>query len=260
MISTIKRHFYFPKLKADIAMFIAKYHKYQLVKAEHQHHSSLLQPFPFPEWKWEVITVDFITGLLKRKKKNDSIFVVIDKMSKAAHFIPVKSTYKALNIVNIFLKEIFRLHGIPKAIISDRDVKFIGNFWRSVFSRLEMQLKFSTAYHLQMDGQTERVNQIVEDMLRMYVMNNPTKWEDYLYLANFAYKNGYQDSSKMSHFEVLYGWKCRAPVTWDSPVDRLMLGPDLLFDLEQLVTKVQGNHKEAQVSQKIYVNKKIKYK
>ena len=97
-----------------------------------------------------------------------------------------------------------------------------------------------------MDRQNERVNQIVEDMLQMYVMNNPTKWEDYLHLAEFTYNNGYQAFKNMSPFEVLYGWKCRTPVTWDSPVDRLMLGPDLLFELEQLVTKVQGNLKEAE--------------
>ena len=98
--------------------------------------------------------MDFITGLPKSKKQNDSIFVVLDKLSKAAHFIPVKSTYKAVNIADIFLKEIFRLHGIPKVIISDQDVKFIENFWRSLFSRFEMQLNFSTAYHSQRDGKT----------------------------------------------------------------------------------------------------------
>ena len=108
-----------------------------------------------------------------------------------------------------------------------------------------MQLNFSTAYHPQMDGQTERVNQIVEDMIRMYVMNNPTKWEHYLYLAQFAYNNGYQASAKMSPFKVLYGWTWRTLVTWDSPMDWLMLGPNLLLDSEQLVTKVQGNLKEA---------------
>ena len=135
--------------------------------------------------------MDFITGLLKSKKQNDSIFVVIDKLSKEAHFILVKSTYKVVNIADIFLKDIFRLHGILKAIISDRDVNFTGNFWRYLFSRLETQLKFSTAYHPHMDKKTKRVNQIVEDMLRMYVMNNPTKWEDYLNLAEFAYNNGY---------------------------------------------------------------------
>ena len=96
--------------------------------------------------------MDFITGLPKSKKQNDSIFIVIDKLSKAAHFILIKSTYKTMNIADIFLKEIFRLHGIPKAIILDRDVKFTGNFWRSLFSRLETQLNFSTAYHPQTDG------------------------------------------------------------------------------------------------------------
>ena len=133
--------------------------------------------------------MDFITGLPKKKKQNNSILVVINKLSKEAHFILMKSTYKAVNIADIFLKEIFRLHGIPKVIISDRDVKFIGNFWRSLFSRLELQLNFSTDHHLQTDGHTERVNQIVEYMLRMYVMNNPTKWEDYLHLVEFAYNN-----------------------------------------------------------------------
>ena len=91
--------------------------------------------------------MDFITGLPKSMKKNYSIFVVVDKLSKESHFIPVKSTYKEVHTVDIFLNEIFRLHGIPKAIISDWDVKFTGKFWRSLFSGLEMQLNFSTAYH-----------------------------------------------------------------------------------------------------------------
>ena len=146
-------------------MFIAKCEEFQLVKADHPHPAGLLHPFPIPEWKWEVINMDFITGLPKRKKQNDSIFIVIDKLSKVAHFIPVKSTYTAVNIDDIFLKEIFILHGIPKAIISNRGVNFIGNFWRSVFSGLETQLNFSTAYHPQTDVQTERVNEIVEEML-----------------------------------------------------------------------------------------------
>ena len=135
--------------------------------------------------------MDFITGLPKIKKQNDSIFVVIDKLSKGAQFIPMKLTYKAVNIVDIFLKDIFILHGITKSIISDQDVKFTGKFWIYLFSGLETQLNFSTAYHSWMDGQTERVIQIVEDILQMYVMNNPTKWEDYLHLAEFAYNNGY---------------------------------------------------------------------
>ena len=113
-----------------------------------------------------------------------------------------------------------------------------------------MQLNFSIAYHPYTNEKIERVNQIVEYMLRMYVMNNHTKQEDCLHLAEFSYNNIYQTSTKISPFEVLYGKKCRKPITWDSPVDWLMLGPNLLMDLEQLVTKVQVNLKEAQDHQK----------
>ena len=120
--------------------------------------------------------MDFIIGVPKRKKKVDSIFVVVEKLSKSTHFTPVNSIYKAVHIIDIFLKEIFRLHVIPKAIISDRDTNFTKKFWRSLFSILETQLNFSTSYHQQKDGQIERVNHILEDMLRLYVMNNPTKW------------------------------------------------------------------------------------
>ena len=96
-------------------------------KTKHQHPFGLLQPLPIPEWKWEIISIDFITGLPKTNKQHDSIMVVVDKLSKPAHFIPVNSTFKSINIANIFMKEIFRLHGIPKVVISDRDVKFTGN-------------------------------------------------------------------------------------------------------------------------------------
>ena len=104
--------------------------------------------------------------------------VLVDKLTKAAHFIPVKSTHKTDDISNIFMKEIFKLHGFPKAIVSDRDVKFTSNFWKWLFVDLGTKLNFSTAYHPQTDGQTERVNQVLEDMLRMYVMDKPTKWEE----------------------------------------------------------------------------------
>ena len=109
--------------------------------------------------------------------------VVIDKISKVAHFISVKTTYKAANIVEIFMEQIFCLHGIPKFIISDKDPKFTCNFWKSLFKGLNTTLNLSTSFHLQMDGQTEKVNEVLEDMLRMYVKEQPGKWEDYLHLV-----------------------------------------------------------------------------
>eukprot|EP00253_Pinus_taeda_P028544 PITA_28544 len=192
----------------------------QQVKAEHQHPAGLLQPLPIPEWKWEVITMDFITGLPKSKKGNDSIMVVVDKLSKSAHFILVQSTYRAAQIANIFMQNIFRLHGLPKTIISDRDVKFTSAFWKNLFEGLGTQLNFSIAYHSQTDGQTER----------------------------------------MSPFEVLYGRKCHTPSSWGGPEDKLMLGPEMLKEMEQMVKKVRANLKVAQDRQKSYADRKRNFK
>ena len=147
--------------------------------------------------------MDFITGLPTSTKQNDAIMVVVDKLSKLGHFILVKSTCKAIDIAQIFMKEIFRLHGMPREIISDRDTKFTSNFWKSLMAGLETKLLFSTAYHPQNYGHMKRVNQILEDILRMHVMHQPKKWEDYLPLVEFAYNNSYQASLKMSPFEVL---------------------------------------------------------
>jgi hypothetical protein len=133
------------------------------------------------------------------------ITVVVDKLSKSAHFIPIKSTFKAINIAQVFMKEIFRLHGMPKEIVSNRDTKFTSNFWKSLMVGLDTKLLFSTTYHPQTDGQTKRVNQILEDMLRMHVIHQPKKWEDYLPLVEFAYSNNCQESLKMNPFEILYG-------------------------------------------------------
>ena len=113
--------------------------------------------------------------------------VVVDKLSKAAHFIPVKTTYKVVNIDDIFVKRKICLHGIPKVIVSDRDPKFMEKFWKSLFKGLNTKLNFSTSFHPQTNGQTERVNQVLEDLLRMYVKEQPGKWEDYLHLVEFAY-------------------------------------------------------------------------
>ena len=158
-------------------------------------------------------------------RQHDSIMVVVDKLTKLAHSILVKSKHKTDDITNIFMKEIFKLHGFPKEVISDRDTKFTSNFWKGLFADLGTKLNFSTTYHPQTDGQTERVNQVLEYMLHMYVMGKSTKWEDYLHLVEFAYNNGHQASLGMSPYEALYGRRCRTPVTWDNLVNRVVLGP-----------------------------------
>jgi hypothetical protein len=129
--------------------------------------------------------------------------VVIDKLSKSAHFIPIRSTFK----------DIFRLHGIPKMVILDRDVKFTSAFWKELFAGINTNLNFSTSYHPQMDVNTKQTNQIIEDILHMYVRTKPSKWEDYLHLVEFAYNNGYQTSVKLCPFKILYDIKCTTPIS-----------------------------------------------
>jgi hypothetical protein len=209
-IAAIKIQYYWLGMKKEVVYFIAKCLECQKVKVDNRHPARLLHPLPIPEWKWEVVTMDFITKLPKTNKQHDSIMVVVDKLTKAAHFIPVNLTHKEANIVDVYMREISRLHGIPKTIVSDRDPKFTSKFWKGLFNGFVTNLNFSTAYHLESDGQTERVNRVIEDMLRMYVMDKPKKWEDYLHLVEFAYNNGYQTSLKMRPFETLYG-SCNIP-------------------------------------------------
>jgi hypothetical protein len=130
MVTTLRKIFYWLNMKGGTTKYLAKCQYCQHVKAEHQLPAGLLHPLPVPEWKWETISLESITSFPRTQKQNDSIMLVIDKLSKSAHFIPLKSTFKAINIAEIFMKEIFRLHGIPKTVISDRDVKFTSTFWK----------------------------------------------------------------------------------------------------------------------------------
>eukprot|EP00253_Pinus_taeda_P006100 PITA_06100 len=260
MITAIRKEYFWPGMKRNIVEYLARCLECQQIKVEHQHPAGLLQPLPIPEWKWEIISMDFITGLPRTRKNNDSIMVVVDKLSKAAHFIPVQSTFRAAQIAHIFMQNVFRLHGLPKTIISDRDVKFTSAFWKTLFTDLGTQLNFSTAYHPQTDGQMERVNQVVEDMLRAYVMQQPTRWEEYLHLVEFAYKHGYHTSTQMSPFEVMYGRKCHTPSSWGGPEDKLSLGPDMLKEMEDMVRKVRVNLKAAQDRQKNFADRKRRFK
>ena len=212
MITTTTRLFYWPGLK-DIIDYLTKCLECQQVKAEHRHPAGLLQPLPIPKWKWETISMDFVTGLPKSAKQNDAIMVAVDKLSKSAHFIPIKSTCKAIDIANIFMKDIFILHGMPREIVFDRNTRFTSRFWKSLMVGLETKLLFSITYDPQTDGQTEIVKRILEDLLRMHEMHRPKKWEDYLPLVEFSYNNGSQESLNMSPFESLYGRQCKTPIT-----------------------------------------------
>jgi hypothetical protein len=123
--------------------------------------------------------------------------------------------------------------------VSDRAPKFTLKFWKGLFKGFRTNLNFSTAYHPESDGKTERVNQVIKYMIRMYVLDKPSKWEDYLHLVEFSYNNGYQASLKMNLFEALYGRKCNTRVSWDNPADSAVVGLELLKEMEEKMLKIK---------------------
>ena len=210
MYQGLKEHFWWNGMKKDVADYVSKCLTCQKVKAEHRHPAGELQPIELPEWKWDQITMDFVVGLPRTVEGYDAIWVVVDRLTKLAHFIPIKVTYSVERLAEVYITNIIRLHGVPLSIISDRDARFTSQFWRCVQKALGTRLKFSTAFHPQTDGQTERTIQTLEDMLRSCVMDFGGSWNKKLSLVEFSYNNSHQASLGMAPFEALYGRKCRA--------------------------------------------------
>jgi transposase InsO family protein len=157
-----------------------------------------------PEWKWEEIARDFIVWLPRIQPGYDSIWVIVDRLTKVAHFIPVKTTYTRLQLAKLYMPRIVCLHRVPKKIVSDRGTRFTSWFWERLHETLDTQLSFSSAYHPQTDGQTKRVNKIYEDMLRACALQYGRSWDKSLPYAEFSYNNSYQESLKMALFEMPY--------------------------------------------------------
>ncbi|GJY37225.1 reverse transcriptase domain-containing protein [Tanacetum coccineum] len=167
-----------------------------------------------PEWKWEKITMDFVTKLPKSSSRHDTIWVVVDRLTKSAHFLPIREDYKMEKLAKIYTNEIVARHGVPMSIISDRDGRFTSHLWQAFQEALGTRLDMSTTYHPQTDGQSKRTIQTLEDMLRACVMDFGGSWDTHLPLVEFSYNNSYHTSIKYAPFDALYGRKCRSPVIW----------------------------------------------
>nr|GEZ74366.1 RNA-directed DNA polymerase [Tanacetum cinerariifolium] len=194
------------------------------VKIEHQRASGLLQQLDIPVWKWDEISMDFVTGLPQTQRRHDAIWVVVDHLTKPAHFLPIRKDYSLSRLAEIFQQEIVRLHGTPSAIVSDRDPRFASRFWKGLQKAWGTRLKFSTAFHPQTDGQSERTIQTLEDMLRSCALEWTGNWDDYICLVEFPYNNSWHASIKCAPFEMLYGRKCHAPICWDQVGERVIEG------------------------------------
>ena len=195
-------------------------------------------------------------GLPKSKKGNDSVWVIVDRLTKSTHFIPVRTTYTAEAYARIFIRDIVRLHRVPDTIVSDRGSVFTSHFWRSFQDSFGSRLSYSNVFHPQTDGQTERVNQVLEDMLRACVIDFQGSWEDHIPLVEFAYNNSYQATIGMAPYEALYGRPCRSPICWAEPEDSLMLGPELVRQTTEKVALIRERILAAQSRQKSYADKR----
>jgi hypothetical protein len=256
MYHHLKQRFWWTKMKIEIARYVAKCDICQRVKAVHLKSAGSLQPLPIPAWKWEDISMDFIVGLPKTSKGYDSIWLIVDRLTKLAHFLLVNKSNSVLAYAKLYIARILSLHGIPKTIVSGRGPQFVAKFWAELHKSLGTKLIHSSAYHQQISGQTERVNQILEDMLRACVLAYSAKWDECLPLAEFSYNNSYQESIKMAPFEALYGRRCRTPLNWSEPGERCFFGPDLVKEAEEKVKLIQHHLKIAQHRQKRYADKR----
>ena len=170
MYPTLREHYWWNGMKKEIASFVSRCLTCQQVKAEHQKPVGKIQPLSIPVWKWDKITMDFVTGLPRTQRQHDAIWVIIDRLTESAHFLPINVEDSLEKLAQLYVDEIVRLHGVPVSIVSDRDPRFTSRFWSSLQDAMGTRLHFSTAFHSQTDGQSERTIQMLEDMFRACVI------------------------------------------------------------------------------------------
>ncbi|GJT44107.1 putative reverse transcriptase domain-containing protein [Tanacetum coccineum] len=238
MYQDLKKLYWWPNMKAEIATYVSKCLTYAKVKAEHQKPSGLLQQPEIPEWKWEKITMDFVSGLPRTPSGYDSIWVIVDRLTKSAHFLPMKKTDSIEKLAQLYLKEIVCKHGVPTSIISDRDSLFTSRFWKSLQEAMGTQLDIQT----------------LEDMLRACVIDFGSSWDRHLPLVEFSYNNSYHASIKAAPFEALYGRKCRSPVCWSEVGDSQLTGLELVRETTERIVQIKNRLLTARSRQKSYAD------
>lgn len=284
--SLVRRYFFWPNMNNDISDYITSCTKCQCNKSSTQLPAGKLMPLPIPDNNWNTVTMDFITNLPVTTSGNDCVFVVVDKLSKMAHFVPCVTTISAVQVAKLFVTNVVRYHGVPSAIVSDRDVRFTSMFWKSLFKILGTSLRLSSAYHPETDGQTERTNRIIHEMVRNYINYQQNNWDEILVSCEIAYNNSIQASTGFTPYYLNYGHHPNFPLSLSLPASASSstspLVPandqpstDTTYDSTndtstQLVQRMRDNIEraklnlqEAQQTQAQYVNKRrrdVQYK
>ncbi|GJS39526.1 putative reverse transcriptase domain-containing protein [Tanacetum coccineum] len=258
MYYDLRDRYWWPGMKKDIAEYVSKCLTCLKVKTEHQRPSGLLQQPEIPVWKWEGIAMDFMTKLPRTSSGHDTIWVIVGRLTKCAHFLLMHEDYKMDRLARLYLKEIVARHGVPISIILDRDSRFTLRFWQSMQEALGTRLDMSTAYHPQTDGQSERTIQTLEDMLRAYVLDFRGSWDVHLPLVEFSYNISYHSSVRCAPFEALYGRKCRSPILWAEVGEGQLIGPELVQETTEKISQIKDSLKAARDRQKSYADKRRK--
>ena len=167
------------------------------------------------------------------------MWVIVDQLTKSAHFLAVRMTFALERFCQLYIREIVRLHGVPVSTVSDRDLRFTAHFWKSFQKAMGTRLTMSTTFHPQIDGQSERTIQVLEDMLRACVLDYKGSWEEHLPLVEFADNNSYQASIQMALYEALYGRPCRSPLCLTEVEESSITGPDLIRDTSEKVSLIR---------------------
>ncbi|KAJ9537587.1 hypothetical protein OSB04_030320 [Centaurea solstitialis] len=256
MYYDLKSDYWWPGMKRDIARYVEQCVTCSQVKAEHQKPYGSLQPLDIPMWKWEELTMDLVTKLPKTARQHDSIWVVVDRLTKSAHFLPVRESYSMDKWAQTYIDEIIKRHGVPLKVISDRDSRFTSKFWAGLQRELGTCVALSTAYHPQTDGQSERTIQTLEDMLRACILEFGGSWDVHLPLVEFSYNNSYHSTIGMAPFEALYGRKCRTPLCWRETGEKVLAGPEIIQITHDKIQVIRERMKAAQDRQKSYADKR----
>ncbi|TYK29773.1 reverse transcriptase [Cucumis melo var. makuwa] len=220
-----------------------------------QRPGGFLNPLLVPEWKWEHITMDFLFGLPRTSSGHDGIWVIVNRLTKMARFILVKVTSTLDQLARLYVDKIVSQYGVLVSIVSDRNPMLTSKFWPSLQKAMGTGLKFSTLFHHQTDGQSERTIQSLEDMLRACVIQLKGSWDTHLPLMEFAYNNSYQSSIGMAQYEALYSRPCRTPVCWNEVLERKLVGPELVQITTNNIKLIRENPRTAQDRQKSYADK-----
>ncbi|KAM2118243.1 hypothetical protein ACFX1R_011686 [Malus domestica] len=251
----IKRRFYWKGMKHDIRQFIAECSTCQQNKIENISPPGLLQPLPIPQRVWSDISMDFIVGLPSCKGKS-VIWVVVDRLSKYTHFIAMSHPYTASSVAQLFVEHIFKLHGMPNSIVSDRDPVFTSAFWKELFKLQDSKLCMSSGYHPQSDGQSEVMNRCLETYLRCFVGGQPRKWVQWLPWAEWCFNTSFHTSTKHTPFEIVYGYPPPQVIPYEMGTTKMETVEQELMNRDKVLLILKNNLMVAQNRMKQYTDKK----